>query len=83
MLSAGLLPWAHTDRTDLTGFPFVWWKISRMLSAGLLQMLTQIQQEDCLWEFVVICGWKIFIKNICVIREIRGSKTSHEFVFLG
>lgn len=62
---------------------FVWWKISRMLSAGLLQMLTQIQQEDCLWEFVVICGRKIFTKNICVIREIRGSKTSHEFVFWG
>lgn len=36
-----------------------------------------------LWEFVVICGRKIFTKNIRVIREIRGSKTSHEFVSFG
>lgn len=34
-----------------------------------------------------ICGdlWqkKSLQKNICVIREIRGSKTSHEFVSFG
>ena len=30
-----LLPWAHTDRTDLTGF-LCGWEISRRLSAPLL-----------------------------------------------
>ena len=78
-------PKAHTDRTDLTGAlcgekshgcsPLVYSKGSHRFN--------EIQQEDCLWKFVVICGRKIFTKNIRVIREIRGSKTSHEFVFFG
>ena len=59
-----MIPWAHTDRTDLTGF-LCGWEISQRLSTGLLQWLTwiplcrgrltripQISQ-------VLLCGWEI------------------------
>ena len=58
-----------------------------MLSADFLQRLTQIQRDSTRRLFVEICGnlWqkKSLQKNICVIREIRGSKTNHEFVSFG
>ena len=51
------------------------------------QRLTQIQRDSTRRLFVEICGnlWqkKSLQKNICVIREIRGSKTSHEFGSFG
>ena len=35
----------------------------------------EIQQEDYLWEFGVVCGWvKSLQQNICVIRRICGFK---------
>ena len=35
----------------------------------------EIQQDDYLWEFVVVCGWKKFLQqNIRVIRGICGFK---------
>ena len=40
--SHGFYFWAHTDPTH--SFCFSGWEISQMLSAGLLQRLTQIQQ---------------------------------------
>ncbi len=36
------------------------------------EALTQIQREDYLWKFVLICGRKIFTKNIRVICGICG-----------
>ncbi len=51
-----LLPWAHTDRTDLTGF-LCGWEISRMLCSFASKgshRFNEIQQEDYLWEFVLI-----------------------------
>ena len=59
LLPPPLLPWAHTDRTDLTGFLYGW-EISRRLY-GLWffvgsHRFREIQQEDYLWEFVLICG---------------------------
>ena len=82
-----MLPRAHTDRTDLTGFSFVGGKSHGgsplVCFLGLTQIaqisqgfplwvgnltealrfvvfcgLTQIQREDYLWEFVVVCGIK-------------------------
>ena len=55
-----LLPWAHTDRTDLTGF-LCGWEISRMLcsfASNGSHRFNEIQQEDYLWKFVLICGFK-------------------------
>ena len=54
---------AHADCTDLTGF-LCGWEISRMLSAGLLQRLTQIQRDSTRRLFVGICvnSW---LKNLC------------------
>ena len=51
-----MIPWAHTDRTDLTGF-LCGWEISRMLY-GLWffvdsHRFNEIQQEDYLWKFVI------------------------------
>ena len=55
-------PLPHTDRTDLTGF-LCGWEISRRLSAPLLPKahtdstrFNEIQQDDYLWEFGVVCG---------------------------
>ena len=50
-----MIPWAHTDRTDLTGF-LCGWEISRRLY-GLWFFVgshgfREIQQEDYLWKFV-------------------------------
>ncbi len=77
-----MFPWAHTDRTDLTVF-FVGGKSHRcsplIFSKGS-HRFNELQQEDYLWKFV---AEKSLQKNICVIREIRGSKTSHEFVSFG
>ena len=50
----------------------------------------EIQQEDGLWEFVVVCGWKKFLQqNIRVIRGICGFKATpqistnfHELLFV-
>ena len=52
-----MIPWAHTDRTDLTGF-LCGWEISRMLY-GLWFFVgshgfCEIQREDYLWKFVKI-----------------------------
>ena len=71
-----LLPWAHTDRTDLTGF-LCGWKISRMLCSFASKgshRLNEIQREDYLWEFVLIRGYKSPQQNISVIRGICGFK---------
>ena len=62
-----LLPWAHTDRTDLTGFLYGW-EISRMLCSFASKgshRFNEIQQDDYLWEFVLIRGKKIFVKKLC------------------
>ena len=67
LLPPPLLPWAHTDRTDLTGF-LCGWKISRMLcsfASNGSHRLNEIQREDYLWEFVLIRGKKIFVKKLC------------------
>ena len=67
LLPPPLLPWAHTDRTDLTGFLYGW-EISRMLSADFLQRLTQIQRDSKRRLLVEICGnsWQnIFVKKLC------------------
>ena len=77
-LLPSLLPWAHTDRTDLTGF-LCGWKISRRLSAGFLQRLTRIQRNSTRRLFVEICvnSWqKNLRKNIRVIRGICGFKAT-------
>ena len=65
LLPPPLLPWAHTDRTDLTGF-LCGWKISQMLSADFLQRLTQIQRDSTRRLFVEICGRKNLYKKIFV-----------------
>ena len=62
-----LLPWAHTNRTDLTGFLYGW-EISRMLCSFASKgshRFNEIQQDDYLWEFVLIRGKKIFVKKLC------------------
>ena len=67
LLPPPLLPWAHTDRTDLTGFLYGW-EISRMLCSFASKgshRFNEIQQEDNLWEFVLIRGKKIFVKKLC------------------
>ena len=54
LLPPPLLPWAHTDRTDLTGF-LCGWKISRMLCSFASKgshRFNEIQQDDYLWKFV-------------------------------
>ena len=56
LLPPPLLPWAHTDRTDLTGF-LCGWEISQMLSADFLQRLTQIQRDSTRRLFVEICDF--------------------------
>ena len=76
LLPPPLLPWAHTDRTDLTGF-LCGWKISRMLcsfASNGSHRLNEIQREDYLWEFVLIRGYKSPQQNISVIRGICGFK---------
>lgn len=45
-------PWAHTDRTDLTG-GFVWWKISQMLSAPLFPWA---HTDSTRFNEKIICG---------------------------
>ena len=89
-----MIPWAYTDRTDLTGFLCGWeisrmlyglwffvgshgshrshpffcgWEISRRLY-GLWFFVgshgfREIQQEDYLWEFVLIRGRKKHLFN--------------------
>ena len=55
-----MIPWAHTDRTDLTGF-LCGWEISRMLCSFASKgshRFNEIQREDYLWKFVLICGEK-------------------------
>ena len=67
LLPPPLLPWAHTDRTDLTGFLYGW-EISRMLcsfASNGSHRLNEIQREDYLWKFVLIRGKKIFVKKLC------------------
>ena len=57
-LLPSLLPWAHTDRTDLTGF-LCGWEISLMLCSFASKgsrRFNEIQQEDGLWKFVLIRG---------------------------
>ena len=52
----GKFPWAHTNRTDLTGF-LCGWEISRMLCSFASKgshRFNEIQQDDYLWEFVLI-----------------------------
>ena len=69
-------PLPHTDRTDLTGF-LCGWKISRMLcsfASNGSHRLNEIQQDDYLWEFVLIRGYKSPQQNISVIRGICGFK---------
>ena len=62
LLPPPLLPWAHTDRTDLTFFvggkSHGGWGVGNLTDALLLcfQRLTRIQREDYLLEFVLICG---------------------------
>ena len=66
-LLPSLLPWAHTNRTDLTGFLYGW-EISRMLCSFASKgshRFNEIQQDDYLWEFVLIRGKKIFVKKLC------------------
>ena len=50
-----LLPWAHTDRTDLTGF-LCGWKISQRLSAPLLP---KAHTDSTRFNKMIICG------NLC------------------
>ena len=76
LLPPPLLPWAHTDRTDLTGF-LCGWKISRMLCSFASKgshRFNEIQREDYLWKFVLIRVRKSSQQNICVIRGICGFK---------
>ena len=47
-----LLPWAHTDRTDLTGF-LCGWEISQRLSAPLLPM---VHTDSTRFNEKIICG---------------------------
>ena len=54
-LLPSLLPWAHTDRTDLTGF-LCGWEISRMLSAPLLPWA---HTDSTKFNKKIICG------NLC------------------
>ena len=66
-LLPSLLPWVHTNRTDLTGFLYGW-EISRMLCSFASKgshRFNEIQQDDYLWEFVLIRGKKIFVKKLC------------------
>ena len=50
-------------------------------------LLPKAHTDSTRFNEKIICGnlWqkKSLQKNICVIREIRGSKTSHEFVSFG
>ena len=54
-LSPPLLPWAHTDRTDLTGF-LCGWNIAQRLSAPLLPM---VHTDSTRFNEKIICG------NLC------------------
>lgn len=54
-LLPSLLPWAHTDRTDLTGF-LCGWEISRRLSAPLLPWA---HTDSTKFKEKIICG------NLC------------------
>ena len=84
LLPPPLLPWAHTDRTDLTGF-LCGWEISRMLCSFASKgsrRFREIQQEDYLWEFVLIRGKKSSQQNISVIRGICGFKANPQ-IFMG
>ena len=49
--------------------------------------IIKVHTDSARFNKKIICGnlWqkKSLQKNICVIREIRGSKTSHEFVSFG
>ena len=47
-----LLPWAHTDRTDLTGF-LCGWEISQRLSAPLLP---KAHTDSTRFNEKIICG---------------------------
>ena len=69
-----LLPWAHTDRTDLTGF-LCGWEISRMLcsfASNGSHRFNEIQQEDYLWKFVLIYGFKASHKFSRIICGLNG-----------
>ena len=65
LLPPPLLPWAHTDRTDLTGLS-LW--VGNLTDALLLcfQRLTQIQRDSTRRLFVEICGRKNLYKKIFV-----------------
>ena len=55
LLPPPLLPWAHTDRTDLTGFLYGW-EISQRLSAPLLP---KAHTDSMRFNKMIICG------NLC------------------
>ena len=60
LLPPPLLPWAHTDRTDLTGFLYGW-EISRRFSAPLLP---KAHTDSTRRLFVGICV-NLWLKNLC------------------
>ena len=60
LLPPPLLPWAHTDRTDLTGF-LCGWEISQRLSAPLLP---KAHTDSTRRLFVGICV-NLWLKNLC------------------
>ena len=60
LLPPPLLPWAHTDRTDLTGF-LCGWEISRRFSAPLLP---KAHTDSTRRLFVGICV-NLWLKNLC------------------
>ena len=58
-----LLPWAHTDRTDLTGFLYGW-EISRRLGGGKSHgcsapLLPKAHTDSTRFNKKIICG------NLC------------------
>ena len=61
-----LLPWAHTDRTDLTGF-LCGWKISQRLSAPLLPM---VHTDSTRFNEKIICGLNgLFLNNFTYLCQ--------------
>ena len=63
LLPPPLLPWAHTDRTDLTGF-LCGWKISRRLGGGKSHgcsapLLPMVHTDSTRFNKMIICG------NLC------------------
>ena len=71
-----LLPWAHTDRTDLTGF-LCGWEILWMLSDPLLPW-AHTDHTDLIG---FLCGWEIsrMLYGLWFFVGSHGSHRSHSF----